>query len=238
MTESDFDRGNAVHYKIIIDTNTSIMDDHLLGQIEKYVRDGGIFVTFVQTGRHSPTKPDSWPIRKLTGYDVLTIEKFDAHGNAMRFDPKDPNPAGSTQQPLFPAPGQQIYPTTQADWMKTPFVTGLRMKKAADDVQDLVLWQDGTVAIGMRKLGKGAIIEFGAKNNGQPWLGVSIDALIPLLKWAGVRPNSIDAALDDPKAQNLMQYFFRQYVSNNGLYDVSAFWNPSKTEPIHATLTF
>ena len=51
--------------------------------------------------------------------------------------------------------------------------------------------------------------------------------MIPLLKWAGVKTNSIEPALDDPKAQNLAQYFFRQCVSNNGLYDVSAIWNPT-----------
>jgi len=234
LTESDFDRGNAAACKVVIDTNTSIMDEKLLGDIEKYVRDGGIFVTFVQTGRHSPTRPNSWPISKLTGYDVLTIEKFDAKGNST-YDLNDP---GATRaQPLIPAPGQQIYLNQEA-WMKTRYVTGLRMKKAAADVQDLVLWQDGTVAIGMRKVGKGAIIEFGAKNNGQPWLGIDTAAIIPILKWAGVKPNTVDAALDDPKAQNLGQYFFREYVSNNGLYNISALWNPSRTETIKATLTF
>ena len=38
------------------------MDEEMVGQIETYVRDGGIFITAVQTGRHSPTKMDSWPI--------------------------------------------------------------------------------------------------------------------------------------------------------------------------------
>jgi hypothetical protein len=236
ITESDFPRGNAATYKVVVDTNTSIMDEKLLGQIEKYVRDGGIFVTFGQTGRHTPTKPDSWPIEKLTGYHVLTIEKFDAKGNAMRFD-KDPNPAGSDQQPLKPAPGQQIYPSQQP-WMNTPYVTGLRMKKAADDVQDLMLWQDGTVAIGMRKLGKGTIVEFGAKNNGEPYIGISEDAVLPLLKWAGVKMNTVDSALEDPAAQNLQKYFFREYATNNGLYNIAALWNPSRTNPIKATLTF
>jgi hypothetical protein len=236
LTESDFDRGNAAGYKVIIDTNTSIMDEKLLGQIEKYVRDGGTFVTFVQTGRHTPTKPDSWPISKLTGYDVLTIENFDAEGHALRFN-KDPHPTGSDQQPLMPAPGQQIY-TEQAPWMNTPYVTGLRMKKAAADVQDLVLWKDGTVAIGMRKLGKGTIIEFGAKSNGSHWLGVDIHAFIPLLQWAGVKPNTVEAALDNPKAQNSPQYYFREFVSNNGLYNISTLWNPSRTDSIKATLTF
>ena len=236
LTESDFERGNAANYKVIIDSNTSIMDDKLLGDIEKYVRDGGVFVTFVQTGRHSPTKPDSWPIEKLTGYHVLTIEKFDAKGNST-YDANEAVPTSSRGQHLQPAPGQQIY-TNVEPWMQTPYVTGLRMKKAADDAQDLVLWQDGTVAIGMRKIGKGTIIELGAKSNGQPWLSIDPAALTPILKWAGVKPNTVDAALDDPQAQNLQKYFFREYVSNNGLFNISALWNPSRTDPIKATLTF
>jgi hypothetical protein len=233
VSESDFARGNAAAYKVIIDTNTSIMDDKLLGQIEKYVRDGGIFVTFIQTGRHSPTKPDSWPISKLTGYDVLTIEKFDANGNGMSFDPKDPNPAGSRCQHLQPAPGQQIYLTQEA-WMKTPWVTGLRMKKASDDVQDLVLWEDGTVAVGMRKLGKGTIIEFGPKGNGQPWLGIDIAALMPILDWAGVKPNSVDVTFDNPKITT----YSREYESNNGLFNLSVLWNTSNSTAVKATLAF
>jgi hypothetical protein len=238
VSESDFARGNAANYKVIIDTNTSIMDDAFIGQIEKYVRGGGVFVTFVNTGRHTPTQPNAWPIGKLTGYQVLTMEKFGPDGNDLRIDPKDPNPVGTIGGlTVQPAPGQQIF-TAQDDWMKTPYVMGLRMKKTMADTQDLLLWKDGTVAVGMRQLGKGAIIEFGCKNGGQPWLGLTSTAFKPILKWAGVKTNAVEVALEKPGAQNLRDYFFREYVSNNGLYNISAIWNPSRTDPIKATLTF
>ncbi len=54
---------------MILDTNTSIMGaDDLLAEIERYVRDGGIFITTGQSGRHSPSIPDSWPICALSGF--------------------------------------------------------------------------------------------------------------------------------------------------------------------------
>jgi hypothetical protein len=235
VTEGDFARGNAANYKVIIDTNTSIMDQPMIDQIEKYVRDGGVFITFCNTGRHSPTKPNSWPISKLTGYDVLTSEKFDAHGLSMHFDPKDPNPAGTSAQPFHPAPGQTLFPKVEP-WMTTPYVTGLRMKKIAPDAQDLLVWDDGTVAAGMRKIGKGMIVEMGTKNNGQPWLGMDIGAFIPILKLAGVKPNPVDVSFDKPNTILLNNYFFRNYASNNGLYDVSVITGAD--QPAKATLTF
>ena len=137
LSESDFALGNAAKYKIILDTNTSIMDDAFIGEIEKYVRGGGIFVTFVASGRHSPTKPDSWPISRLTGYDVLTQERFDANGNTLEF-PNDPRPAGTPSHlTLHPAEGQNIYPKVEP-WMDSPYHNGLRMKKRADDAQDIL----------------------------------------------------------------------------------------------------
>jgi hypothetical protein len=235
ISEGDFARGNAAHYKVILDTNTSIMDDAILGQIEKYVRDGGVFITFVNTGRHSLTKPDTWPISKLTGYKVLTTERFDAKGLSMNFDPKDPNPAGSRGQPFHPAPGQTFF-TKVEPWMTTPYITGLRMQKVDPDTQDLLIWADGTVAAGMRKIGKGVIIEMGCKNNGQPWLGITPQAFLPILKWAGVKMNPIDVTLDKP-AENLRDYTFRHYVSNNGLDDLSVIWN-NTSAPIKATINF
>ena len=76
LDESDFSAGsgagsgNAERYRVIIDENTTIMDEPLLEGIERYVRDGGIFVTYVQTGRHTSAEKDAWPISKLTGYSV------------------------------------------------------------------------------------------------------------------------------------------------------------------------
>jgi len=48
LTDSSFERGDASRYAVIIDTNTSIMDDKLLADITRYVEAGGTFVTFAR----------------------------------------------------------------------------------------------------------------------------------------------------------------------------------------------
>lgn len=80
VTENDFRRGNARKYRVIVDSNTSIMDEELLGEIEKYVREGGTFITLAQTGRHTPTQKDSWPIERLSGYHVSRINRYNEDG--------------------------------------------------------------------------------------------------------------------------------------------------------------
>ena len=64
LNESDFGRGNANKYKVIVDDSTLIMDDELIAKIEAWVRAGGTFITQGHTGRHSPTVPDTWPIHR------------------------------------------------------------------------------------------------------------------------------------------------------------------------------
>ena len=73
VLEVDFPRGNASAYRVILDTNTCVMDPPLIDQIEKWVRAGGIFVTYEETGRHSSTHANAWPISRLSGYRVLDV---------------------------------------------------------------------------------------------------------------------------------------------------------------------
>jgi len=223
LSESDFENGNASRYKVIIDTNTSILDEDMVRRIEDYVRGGGTFVTFAQTGRHTPTQPDSWPISRLTGYEVLSTDKP---------APGSPTP-GSPNQPLSPVPGQDIYPELD-EWMQSPHITGLRMKKVADDAQDLLMWKDGTVAAGVRKIGEGQIIQLGARANGAVWLGLDTKAFQRILDWRGV--TKIPAHITDPAL--LKDLIMRHYVSNNGLYDVWVIFNQSDKTPAKATIQF
>jgi len=238
ITEGDFARGNAARYKVIIDTNTSILDDDLLWRIEKYVRQGGIFVTLGQTGRHTSRQSNVWPIAKLTGYEVLTVEKFSRDGrNPGRFAPDDPNPGSMTQPLGGPARnGQQVYKRREA-WMDSPHLTGLRMKRVAEDAQDLLLWKDGTVAVGMRMLGAGRIIEFGCKYSGKG-LNVPKEAFFPIFAMAGIRKNGGRLKVTSRDDARLYQHFIlREYVSNNGLYDVWTLWNPRSHEALEASIS-
>jgi hypothetical protein len=234
ISESDFARGNAAAYKVVIDTNTSIMSDDLLAQIERYVRGGGIFITTGQSGRHSPIIPDSWPICALSGYQVLTHETFPPETNG---GPPLPPPPGSPGQGLAPAPGQPVY-TAAGEWMKDHYLTGLHLKRVASDAQDLLLWKDGSVAVGMRQLGKGRIIQFGCKEPGGG-MRIKPEAFFPILDWAGVRRNqaavSVSCADDAKYARGCL---YREYVSNNGLYDVWMLFNDNREHAVEAAITF
>ena len=56
VTDLDFEPGGAAEpYKVIIGANISVMDEKLAKGIEDWVRKGGIFVAFVQTGATSPS---------------------------------------------------------------------------------------------------------------------------------------------------------------------------------------
>lgn len=223
LTESSFADGEAARYKVVIDTNTSIMDEALATQIESYVREGGTFVTFVQTGRHTPVEKDAWPISRLTGYKVVGIDQLGDKGQ-----PK-------TSRRLRPAADQDVF---SGDWSKVA-ANGLTLKSEQSDTRDLMLWDDGSTAIGMRPIGKGWIIQVGCKFSGEDipdrleaWIdaaqvkdipGTGAEALTSLLhdilKWRGVAsiPSRIEPANGKVR--------FRHFVSNNGLFDVWAIWN-------------
>ena len=247
LMEASFARGDAARYKVIIDTNTSIMDPPLIDSIDKYVRDGGTFVTFVQSGRHTSLQQDAWPIEKLTGYHVTRLTQ------------KNPGQTGqitwAKDQPIF-----------SGDWITQPKAYGMSMEKKTPDAQDLAYWKDGSVAIGMRHLGKGTIIEIGCRFT--PWglpdridrdiwgyllksynrlteYGFSTDPNASLftpelvdtgklfsqiLDWRGVE--RVPAQLDPQGEDGLL----RHYVSNNGLYDVWMIWNQSKERDLNVSL--
>jgi len=216
LDESDFaPNGNAAKYHVIIDENTTIVDPPLLNGIERYVRDGGVFVTYVQTGRHTSTEKDSWPIASLTGYAVTAIDPHDADGQVRK------------SRPLHTAPGQDIF---RGDWADVRDGNGLSLKKTLPDCQDLLLWPDGSVAVGIRRIGKGAIIDLGVKfahDRGAGNVGSTLRMLGDILRWAGIRrsPATATGAL------------MSRFVSNNGLYDVWAMWD-ERGKGASAELTF
>ncbi|HEX5324024.1 MAG TPA: beta-galactosidase trimerization domain-containing protein, partial [Capsulimonadaceae bacterium] len=219
LSPADFARGAAAKYKVIIDTNTSIMDENLVRQIERYVENGGTFVTFVQTGRHTPTQMDAWPIARLTGYKVTHIDRLNGNGDPIEM------------RSLRPASGQGIYDESALATLKAAPANGLSLQPVASDVHNLLLWQDGSVAAGYRRLGKGYIVQLGCK-----WTGTGIpDRIEPggntvpeqaltelfsrLMDWRQIPelPGHLAPATDD--------VLMRHWVSNNGLYDVWTVWN-------------
>ncbi len=216
VTEEDFEVGNVDRYRVIIDSNTSILSPELLSRIEQWVRKGGTFVTFVQTGRHTPTAPNTWPISRLTGYAVTRIDRYGA-GN----QPQE-------GQALHPAPGQKLL--EGEPWTSGVRASGLSLKKTAPDCQDLLLWEDGSVAAGVRRLGAGRIFHLGAhfETLGDRRDSPHTTALLTQI----LAPMQVERV--PGQAHGVMM---RHYISNNGLHDVWVLFNDRET-PVTTDLIF
>jgi hypothetical protein len=137
VTESMFERHQVNKYRVIVDTNTSVMSEETIDGLARYVKAGGIFVTYGQTGRHSPEKPDSWPIERLTGFHI-----GGQPGNGM----------------LALDPNQKLMAT---DYAPPSNLSGQRLEPLGPDSHALLTWIDGSTAVGFRQLGKGYVITMG-----------------------------------------------------------------------------
>jgi len=211
LTEYDFERGNADRYSLIYDANSAIMTQDLIGRIEKWVRAGGTFVTFGMTGRDTPDDPNSWPISKLTGYNVTHVCDFDADGNPKQWEP------------VKTVPGQAVF--TDSAWSNNYSGAGMKLAKISPECQDLMLWPDGSVAAGLRPLGKGFVVDLGVRFHQGTLLWGGGDAtnlvLNEIVKWQhkGVEHASARRCRVVP------------FESNNGLYDVYMVWATGLDEP-------
>ena len=231
VCENEFLDGGVNQYKVIIDCNSTILDQDMIDAIGNYVKQGGIFVTYIQTGRHSSTVPNSWPISQLTGYSVTSIDPFPDNGLET---------GGSFDL----AQGQKVFnPATWND--KLASGGGLHLKKVAPDCQDLLVWKDGSIAAGMRPLGKGYIIHLGAKWDSVGWgetgsVNQVMDGILDFAKipMDPIRVENVALATSvlqrDAPNRGLIG---RHFLSNNGLYDVFSFWNSNKF-PMTADVVF
>jgi hypothetical protein len=220
LSQSSFASGDADAYRVIIDANTSIMDETQVTEIERWIKAGGTFITLAQTGRHTPERPDTWPIARLTGYRVTRIHQLRADGKV------------DEQGILQSAPGQTVFAAT---WDGIA-ANGLHLERAAPDVQDLLLWKDGGVAASSRRLGKGVIVQLGAKFTGakmsdrvepggdSPEAKRLRDLLSALLDWRGIARETGRLMADTG------QVWLRPAVTNNGLYDTWTVFNWSKDQ--------
>ena len=196
VTEEDFRSPVVNEYKMIVDCNTPFFDDRLTEGIERWVRAGGVFMTYEQTGRHTETEPDSWPISRLSGYQQLGFDVY---------------PRGFVASA---AKGQTIL--TGDEWTTPWRAGGAALKKQAPDCVDLLFYNDGSTAVGMRPLGKGWVIHTGLQNDA-PRIASLITAIA---EHFGAAERVPVTASPWPNGLHL-----RHYVSNTGLHDIFVLFN-------------
>jgi hypothetical protein len=195
----------AGKYRAIVDTDTVVMDQATIDGIERYVRAGGVFITYGETGRHSPEKPDSWPIERLTGFHVMSL----IPGNGT----------------LSLAPGQKVFP---GPWTVHDSFFGLHLKPVVPEATSLLNWDDGTVAAGIRPLGKGYVISLAL----DPWYGNEGGHAFYTGIFQWLKLDAIPANLETASTK----IYWRHLISNNGLFDLWVFRNYDSTQPAQGTL--
>jgi hypothetical protein len=206
VTESSFTTSDdPARFRVIIDAGSSTLDAATVSGIEKYVRAGGVFVVYGQTGRNTPARKDAWLLDELTGYRVIGNTGDQRHNGTLTV-----------------ATGQEIFSPDLKKHLGDNF-GGLRLEKTAPDATDLLKWKDGSVAVGVRPLGKGWFVYMGA------WIGKGMPRLFEaVLQWRDIKPVPARLLADRHKV------IWRHFVSNNGLYDVWMFFNQDREAGLSA----
>jgi hypothetical protein len=258
LSERDVLQGMLSKYDLVYDEQTSIMSRELVGKITDWVKAGGTFVTLAQTGRHTEEEPDAWPIATLTGCDVLWTSKVKDTGE-YEWKPFTLVPGQKVFDEAFwsqanlsangvgmKIPGDHEYQRAANDKGQQGLDTaggganlaanGLGLKPEGGDVEPLMRWKDdGSLAVGLRQVGKGRVFIVGLKFfNDRPWWGApELEAKLvnDILAYCGYQ-NEDDARVNGRLISGQTKLhdapWGRRFISNNGLYDVYFVCNQGK----------
>jgi hypothetical protein len=217
LDEASLAAGLAKDYPIVWDNGTAIMSKESVADITKYVKSGGTFVALQDTGRHTYHQRDAWPISSLTGFCVREVRGMTGVVSILK------------DQPIFTKlAGQSFYNVGKSvDYSSYNYADHcLVLDSAAPDTQVLARYDDGNVAIGMRKVGKGRVIVLGS-----PFWRDSYDQagywhpgegqsafLEDMLHGLGLEPLS---------ASTNHAVWRERYTSDNGTEEYMVLWNQS-----------
>ncbi len=204
-------------YKVLWDEGTWVMSKETVADIRHYVEQGGTFVALQETGRHTPTERDAWPVESLTGFHVKQVRPMGSFLSILPDQPIFTKLAGQN----FENEGRSI------DYSGYNFADKcIALEPVAPGTQALARYRDGAIAIGMRTLGKGRVIVLGSPfwrdsydQAGMWWPGDGQNAfLLDLLTGLGVPP---DVPADTQKVWR------DRYIANNGTEEYLVLFNPS-----------
>lgn len=152
VTEHELLNGRVRDYPALWDLGSQILSPEVVAALEEYVRQGGTFVAIHLTGQHLPAEPDVWPISRLTGFSV----KGQRRGTKLTLQ-RDCWLLPRHQRQTYISDGVAI------DWLgKDRIGADVSLKAQSEGTRALATWEDGTVAIGERRLGKGRVVILGS----------------------------------------------------------------------------
>ena len=138
--DSDVLSGRIDRFPVLMDTGDDIMQPDIVDALTRYVKNGGTFVATHITGRHSLEEVDSYPIASLVG---ATLKNANQRGK-LRF---------SANLPMLNAYAGRDFEAGGIALTPPP---------GANPLVPLATWEDGSLAIGVRELGKGRVIVLGS----------------------------------------------------------------------------
>ena len=219
VTPCDFKDGNASSYRFLIDANNTLMDAEQVAGIERYVRDGGTYVAMFQSGRHSPTRPDSWQLKALAGVEPAWMSKFATEADERGFPRIVRKDKSKRVERAAASAAPGMHDRFNAD--------GIGYTVTATNATVLWRWEDGTAAVVSRPLGKGRFVSFGIRPH-TVYEGIEWQVMRQMLKDLGAK--------EKPIALKGGRNFARHYFTTDGLYDVwYADTEASKPEPYEIT---
>ncbi len=151
-TGQDLCDGAVARYNppILFDSGTEYMNAKIIAALRRYVENGGTFIALQNTGRSTITRPNTWPISKLTGFKVVATRQ----SGIIRF--------GKHLPILQQWAGLQFAGQgTAVDYLHQQHARGVStgLKRRAGGTAILARWENsGYGAVGYRRLGKGRII--------------------------------------------------------------------------------
>ena len=220
LAEPALRRGMAEGYPVLWDVGSWIMSPQTVADVTKYVENGGTFVALQETGRHTLTERDAWPIESLTGFKVSEVRSMGGFISILH------------DQPLFNKLAGKNYENAgrSIDYSGYNYAdTCLALTPVARGTQAIARYRDGSIAIGMRRLGKGRVIVLGSPfwrdsydKRGIWWPGPTQNAFVQdLLEGLGLPP--------DVPADTAAVWRDR-YVANNGTEEYLILWNPNDSD--------
>ncbi|MEK6794301.1 MAG: hypothetical protein AABZ39_05970 [Spirochaetota bacterium] len=215
-------------YRVLMDCGNEIMDDDLLASIKRYVEKGGVFIALHNTGLHTSLEPGSYPLAALSG---LTPTSRDKKGT-ITFAKGIPV-LKEWEGKSFSGDGICL------DHMGNDSAknSGLGLSAAAKDAVALARWDDGSIAVGYRKIGKGAVIVLGSSfwRSGKDVSGVWRTG--SELEGAFFERLFTDLGVARSASSSTPSVWTRKFITKNGLEEWLIAFNAEK-DPISADVSF
>lgn len=212
----EFDRGLADKVPVIIDCATTVMTPERVATIQRYIAAGGTFVAMHNTGRHTPTQRDAWPLAHAFGLHIE--DRFP--GNPTQTGPIASITFTKEQTLISSLQGKKTEGSgVSMDYMGNELGGAIQIKTDRSNVKPIATWENGSMAVCDISYGKGRLVWLGSpfyvrfKDENGKWMNEETRQALfaEMVSGLGVELNTRSS---DPRV------WIEKRESKNGLYSV------------------